>query len=161
MAMTRFERKKLNAATRLAMAFAQRIAICVCIIVGMTLWALRFRKVSREERITAQEILTRGHWLKVGRIYAGSVSAQMIDAQTIWNWSIRAYIRETVSIDTWSACGCAMAKHAIAARQFLAGPIPALGSTVARDEAFEADSWRYTAPHVAKLYNKSPIGVLY
>lgn len=72
--------------------------VCVEVLIpeGMTVLAMSLRGVFCSRTKSASGVLAIRHGLEVIGVDAGSVSAEMVDDQTGWDWSFRFFVGDSV-----------------------------------------------------------------
>lgn len=88
----------------------------------MTSFTMCFTFVNRRPPIASFNIYFLSHRLQMVRIYARWISTQMINHQSIWNWSIMQFVRKSVCSN--SAMFHGWIENAIASRCGGTNPFP-------------------------------------
>jgi hypothetical protein len=77
--------------------------ISVCLVVGMSTWAMRFRGIRGARSRPAMYVDVMRHEFQMQRIDAMSHTAEMIDFQSVWNGADEVFVGESVRIDLFRA----------------------------------------------------------
>ena len=87
-----FETDHVSFATLPTVTFAKSVDVCIRLIEMMTTMTAPFASAFGGQTFPCQEIHAHGDYPKMGRITARSLSTEMVNHETVWNWADQPFV---------------------------------------------------------------------